>query len=132
VLAGMFLFRFKDFGSINFRVQAMGILMTWMVLFSNAADTHTYLISMLGYVLWYWSRWNENSQFDKILFYSLLLVVIIVPIDILCPPFIMEFLFSELSLHLWLVLISLLRMCYVTFVQREREFYFTQIKDGRV
>lgn len=92
----------------------MGILMTWMVLFSNAADTHTYLIAMLGYMIWYWSRESHN-RFDKVLFYLLLLVVIIVPIDILCPPFIMHILFVQLSLHLWLVTINLLRMCYVTF-----------------
>lgn len=113
-LAGMFLFRYKKFSSINFRLQVMGILMTWMVLFSNAADTHTYLVAMLGYMIWYWSLESHNI-FDKILFYSLLLVVIIVPIDILCPPFIMHILFVQLSLHLWLVTINLLRMCYVTF-----------------
>ncbi len=39
--AGLFLFRYKRFGEINFRLQIMGIMMTWMVLFSNAADTHT-------------------------------------------------------------------------------------------
>ncbi len=113
-LAALFLYRHNRFGLINFRIQVLGILMTWMVLFSNAADTHTHLLGMLGYMLWYWSQ-DTVEKIDKFLFYALLLVVIVVPVDILCPPFIMQFLFEKLSMHLWLITINLLRMCYVTF-----------------
>jgi hypothetical protein len=122
-IAGNFLYRFKRFGSINFRLQVMGILMTWMVLFSNAADTHTYLIAMLGYMLWYFSQ-DVHKKIDKVLFYSLLVVVVIVPIDIICPPFIMRFLFRNLSLHLWLVTINLLRMWYLTFIKADTDFSY--------
>jgi len=97
ILAGMFLLCYKRLNSFAFRLQITGILMTWLVLFSNAADTHTYLIAMLGYTLWYWSQ-DMHNKIDRVLFYALLLVVIIVPIDLLCPPFIMRFLFYKLSL----------------------------------
>lgn len=115
-LATILLLSFKKINSVNFRLQSLGILMTWMVLFSNAADTHTYLIAMLGYMIWYWSL-ESHHLFDKVMFYTLLIVVIVVPIDVLCPQFIMEFLFRKLTLHLWLVSINLIRMCYVSFVQ---------------
>jgi len=115
-LIGLFIANYRHFFIDSFRLQVLGILMGWIVLFSNAADTHTHLITMLGFALWYWSR-SERRWLDKILFYALFVVVIIVPVDLLCPPFIMRFLFNELSLHLWLMLINWLRMCYLTFVK---------------
>jgi hypothetical protein len=117
-LAILFLANFWRFFIDNFKLQTLGILMVWMILFSNAADTHTHLITMLGFALWYWGR-NKRSLLDKIFFYALFLVVIIVPIDLICPPFIMRFLFRELSLHLWLMLINWIRMCYLTFMDME-------------
>jgi hypothetical protein len=117
LLAGLFLLNYRKFGSVNFRLQVLGILMTWMVLFSNAADTHTHLLSMLGFMLWYWSQ-DHRQKFDLVLFYALLVVVIIVPVDIICPPVIMRFLFESLSLHLWLITIAFARMCFFTFNTR--------------
>ncbi len=74
------------------------------------------LIAMTGYMLWYWSQ-EYHFKIDKIFYYALLIVVIIVPIDLICPPFIMHFLFWKLSLHLWLIFINLLRMTYITFIR---------------
>lgn len=113
-LITLFVANYRRFLSDSFKLQTLGILMGWLVLFSNAADTHTHLITMLGFALWYWSR-SERSLIDKIFFYALFIVVIIVPVDLLCPPTIMRFLFNRLSLHLWLMLINWLRMCYLTF-----------------
>jgi hypothetical protein len=115
-LTVLFVMNHKRFFTDAFKLQALGILMGWIVLFSNAADTHTYLIAMLGFALWYWSR-SERSTIDKVFFYALLVVVMVVPVDLLCPPTVMRFLFGTLSLHLWLVLINWLRMCYLTFVK---------------
>lgn len=112
----LYLANYKRFFANTFRVQVLGILMGWMVLFSNAADTHTHLITIVGFALWYWSR-SEHGVVDKIFYYALLIVVIVVPVDIICPPFIMRFLFWKLSLHLWLTLINWLRMCYITFIK---------------
>jgi len=112
----LFVMNHRRFINDTFKLQAMGILMGWLVLFSNSADTHTHLITMLGFALWYWSR-SERSKTDKVFFYALLVVVMVVPVDLICPPFIMRFLFYELSLHLWLMLINWVRMCYLTFVK---------------
>ena len=115
-LIALFIANIRRFCSNAFKLQALGILMGWIILFSNAADTHTHLITMLGFALWYWSR-NERGIVDKIFFYALFIFVMVVHIDLLCPPFIMQFLSYELSLYLWLMLINLLRMCYLTFIK---------------
>jgi len=115
-LIALFVANHRRFFTNTFKLQALGVLMGWMVLFSNAADTHTHLFTMLGFALWYWCR-SERSVVDKVFFYALLVVVMVVPIDLLCPPFIMRFLFGKLSLHLWLMLINWIRMCYITFVK---------------
>ena len=120
-LIALFVANHRRFFMDSFKLQALGILMGWMVLFSNAADTHTHLITMLGFALWYWSR-NERSSIDKIFFYALFIVVIVVPVDLICPPFIMRFLFRKLSLHLWLMLINWIRMCYLTLVKGCKSF----------
>jgi hypothetical protein len=115
-LAALFCANYKRFRLFEFRAQSLGILMSWMVLFSNAADTHTHLITMLGYLLWYWNR-DVRTTLDRIIFYVLFVVVIVVPIDLLCPPVVMRFLFHTLSLHLWLLTLNLMRMCGLTFVR---------------
>jgi hypothetical protein len=115
-LIALFVANHRRFLTDTFKLQALGILMGWMILFSNAADTHTHLITMLGFALWYWSR-SGHSVVDKIFFYALFVVVIVVPIDLICPPFIMRFLFGKLSLHLWFMLISWVRMCCLTLVK---------------
>ncbi|MDR0414961.1 MAG: DUF2029 domain-containing protein [Prevotellaceae bacterium] len=112
----------KKFKSFEFRAQVPGILMGWLILFSNVAEKHTYVIALLGYMLWYWSMPYLNSSsttklLDKILFYAAFFIMVIVPIDILCPPFIMRFLFYKLSLNLWLFTFIWFRMCFVTFIK---------------
>jgi hypothetical protein len=111
----LFIMNRRRFFTDTFKLQALGILMGWMVLFSNAADTHTHLITMIGFALWYWSR-DKCTTIDKVFLYTLLVVVMVVPVDLICPPSVMRFLFNELSLHLWLMLINWVRMCYLTFV----------------
>ncbi len=36
-----------------FRIGSLAILMGYVILFSNSSETHTYVISLIGYLLWY-------------------------------------------------------------------------------
>lgn len=106
---------FKKWISERFRVQALGILMSWTILFSDSAELHTYIIALLGYMLWYKTR--IPALFDRILLWSNFFLLCLVPIDIFVPTVLMNFLTKTLSLHIWVFLITWIRMIWITFFQ---------------
>lgn len=46
----------RKWDTAAFRAQALGILMGWVILFSDSAEKNTYLVAMAGFMLWYRSR----------------------------------------------------------------------------
>ncbi len=102
--------KYKDFA---FRVQALGILMGWVILFGTSSEYHTYVIALLGYMLWYYSR--QPSRIDKILYYSNLIVLGLMPIDLFCPGVVWRFFFLTTTLNIWIFTITWLRMVWITF-----------------
>lgn len=114
VLFILLLINYKKYNIATFRLQALYIIMGWIILFSSSAERHTYVIALLGYVLWYWTI--VPQKVDKIIFWSNFVILIVMPIDLLCPPKLMLFFFRTLNLNLWLFLFTLLRMIYVTFL----------------
>ncbi len=114
-LAGLLIANFRRWGQFVFRVQSLAVLMGWVILFSNSAEKHTYVIALLGYLLWYWSR--RPQTIDKVLFWANFIVLVIVPVDLICPPRVMLFLTETLQLNLWLFIVTWGRMCYVTFLR---------------
>jgi len=112
ILAIMVLMNRKRYHDENFRVQSLGILMGWVILFSSSAERHTYVIALLGYAIWYWTI--EPKKVDKILFWLNFIILIVMPIDVLCPPKIMLYVHETLNLNLWLFLFTLSRMIYIT------------------
>lgn len=115
-LAVMFAANFRRFSSFAFRAQSLGILMGWVILLSSAAEKHTYVIALLGYLIWYFSR--QPGRIDKILFWFAFLVLVVVPVDLLCPVWLMEFLIGQLQLNLWIFVVIWVRMVCVTFFGR--------------
>lgn len=115
VLAAFLIFNRKKYDSFAFRAQALGVLMGWVILFSEAAESHTYVIALAGYMLWYW---NHTPQLlDKILFWANFFLLVIVPIDILFPVSIAKILYHNLYLGIWIFLFTWLRMVYTTFLK---------------
>lgn len=102
--------KYKDFA---FRVQALGILMGWVILFGTSSEYHTYVIALLGYMLWYYSR--QPSRIDKILYYSNLIVLGLMPIDLFCPGVVWRFFFLTTTLNIWIFTITWFRMVWITF-----------------
>jgi hypothetical protein len=111
LLGMLILLNYKKFGQFKFRLGSAGILSGWMILFSTAAEKHTYIIALSGYLLWY-STIIPN-KIDRILFWLNFIILVIMPIDLLCPPAIMKCVFG-LHINLWLFLFTWLIMVYRT------------------
>ena len=115
LLTLLFLGNFHKWSSFAFRAQALGILMGWVVLLSDSAEKHTYIIALAGFMLWYWSRPTRTAT-DKILFWCCFVLLCIVPIDIFVPVPIRDFITRTLWLHVWVFFIVWIRMIWLTFL----------------
>ena len=115
--AGLFA-RWRQWRSAYFRVGALACLMGYVILFSNSSETHTYVISLIGYTLWYWSMKRAGALllFDKVLFWAVFAVVVVMPVDVLCPPAVMRA-FYGVQLNLWLLIVLWARMVYTAFIR---------------
>lgn len=118
LLAALLLLRKKFYGSFAFRAGVIGLLMGWVILFSNSAESHTYLIALAGFLLWYNTR--RHTLFDRILLWANLIVLVLVPIDVFCPARVCHYLFETLTLNLWIFAITWLRMCYTLLIAPAR------------
>lgn len=103
----------KYFTNFAFRTMLLGVIMSWVVIFSKAAEAHTYVVAMLGYLLWYIQY--AKSKFDKILLWTNFFLITLVPIDIIVPVPIMEFLYYKIHLNLIVFVFTWFRMFYTTF-----------------
>lgn len=121
LVAALFLASWRKWPTAAFRAQALGILMGWVVLLSDSAEKHTYLIALTGFALWYWSR-PVRTRTDKILFWTNFALLGLVPIDIVCPVPVMRFITRTLWLHVWVFCFTWLRMCFLTFLRPVAEF----------
>ena len=110
-------FNIKKWNNEFFRIASLAILMGYIIIFGNSSEPHTYVITLIGYQFWYWTmnRAQALTIADKILYWLILIIVIAMPIDILCPPFIMKFCYG-LQLNIWILVIMWLRICYTAFI----------------
>ncbi len=120
--AGLFA-RWRQWRSDYFRIGALACLTGYVILFSNSSESHTYVISLIGYMMWYWTmkRGGELKLLDRVLFWAVFAVVVVMPVDVLCPPPIMNF-FYGLQINLWLLVILWLRLVWTAFVRIPRAF----------
>lgn len=117
-LAVLFAANRRRFDRFDFRIGALGILMGWVILFSLSTEKHTYVIALTGYLMWYWAQ-AQRGWLDKTLFWANLLLLVIVPVDLLCPPPAMRFLCDTAQLNIYCFTFTWLRMIYVTFLRRD-------------
>lgn len=101
-----------------FRITCLAVLMGYVILFSNSSEGHTYVIMLIGYQMWYWTmrRGGAIRLADRIAYWATLVIVVVMPVDILCPPKVMQ-LFYGWQLNLWLLLFLWLRMCWTAFIR---------------
>ena len=114
VILTIALFKLKLFKeSLLHRAQFLGIIMSWAILFSAGSEKHTYVIAMTGYAIWYLCSMPTRS--DKVLLWINFILQGILPIDILCPWVISNFILAKLNLGIIVFTITWGIMCYKTF-----------------
>ena len=123
VLAGLLtgvLANWRKWYTPFFKVAFLAALMGYVILFSNSSEGHTYVIALIGYQLWYWTMYRSQALniMDRILFWAIFVVVVVMPVDILCPPSVMR-IFYGIQLNLCLLMAMWLRICYTAFFNKE-------------
>lgn len=107
VLSVFVLIRRKLWGEFSFRVGALACIMGWCILFGNSSEGHTYLIALTGYLLWWWSLpVTARGGFLRTLYWGMLVVMVLMPVDLICPPGVTKFVFNTLDLNKWLFLVA--------------------------
>ena len=113
-LFSMALFKLKLFKeSFLHRVQFLGILMIWAILFGTSSEKHTYFIAMVGYALW--SLCSPTTKIDKMLLWINFVLLEVIPIDIFCPKPVIIFLLNTINLGIIVFAITWGLMVYKTF-----------------
>jgi hypothetical protein len=105
---------FKE--SFLHRAQFLGILMSWAILFGVSSERHTYVIAMVGYAIWYLS--SNPTGLDKVLLWINFILLGILPIDLLCPWIVSNFILAKLNLGVIVFTITWGIMVYKTFISR--------------
>ena len=111
ILAVLFFWRYKRWSDFRFRVQALGILSGFMILFSDCPETHTYIICLPFYVMAFWLQPKRN-WIDWTLFWSLVVNYMILPTDVLCPAWLHNFIHRTFWLDVYTYFFYWLRMIW--------------------
>ena len=107
----VFFMKRDQWGNHVFRATTLGVLMGWIILFGDSSETHTYLIALSGYMLWYWLQ-ERHTVFDKVLFWALLVFFGIVPVDVFVPSQVHKFLNDTLYINVYLYALVWFKMVW--------------------
>lgn len=113
VLSLLSVFRLKRSSSFSYRAASVGIMMGWVILFSNSPELGTYLIAMCGLGLWYFSQ--EHDRFVKWIMILNFFFFMVVPQDILFPRPLMSVIIEQAQLHILVFLLTWLWMIWKTY-----------------
>jgi len=113
VLAVLFFLSRSRWSDYAFRVGALGGLMGYIVLFSEASEYTTYTIAMTGYALWYFLE-DRRPVLDQVLFWVLFVLWCVMPIDLFCPSKICHFVHYQLWLGVLAFTVAWIRLIYTT------------------
>ena len=109
VVVAVFFWQYRRWPDFKFRATTLGVLMGWIIVFGDSSETHTYLIALAGYMLWYWLQ-AEHTLFDKVLFWALFVFFGIVPVDAFVPVSVHEFLNNTLYIDIYLFTLTWCKM----------------------
>ncbi len=97
----------------QFRAGLLGTMMVGMLVWGNATEANTYIIGMLGWLLFYFTK-SERTRFDHLCTALLFVVFGILPMDFLCPPSVSKVLLFDIGLGAYTGLLLWLRMFLYT------------------
>jgi hypothetical protein len=111
LLAIAFFARYKRWGKLCFRVEALGVITGFMIMFSDCPETHTYIIAFPFYAMAFWLR-NKRTWIDWTLFWLLVVNFCILPTDVLCPAWLHNYIHETYWIDLYTYLLCWLRMIW--------------------
>ncbi len=83
------IFRFQLWSDLTYRLHYLALLLIGLVIFSSSAESPTFVIAVVGYLIWHIQQPSKNTLPYKILLVLILLLTIFSPTD-LFPRFIRE------------------------------------------
>lgn len=96
-------------GEFSYRIGVVAAIMGWCILFGNSSETHTYLISVTGFLLWYHSL-SSRTKTLRWLYWLVLVFIALMPIDLIFPMPVLEFCYHTLHINKFLMLFVWLYM----------------------
>lgn len=111
ILGILFFWRYKRWHDFEFRLQALAIIMGYIILFSDSPETHTYIIPLTSYVMVFWLR-PQRTWLDWTLFWLLFVNFMILPTDVLCPAWLHEYIHKTFWLDVYTYFICWLRIVW--------------------
>jgi hypothetical protein len=108
------LLRFNFWQNQSYRLHYLAILLIGLVIFSSSAESPTYIIAVIGYLIWHVQQPNNNRLPYKVLMGLVLLLTIFSPTD-LFPRFIREQYVLRYSLKALPCFIAWLAVVYTLF-----------------
>lgn len=115
LLGIIFLALNKRWGEWQFRTQVLGVLMGYIVLFSEAAEYHTYVIALAGFLLCYYTNSDmKQSPIVKVLYWLSLIFMSMMPIDLFCPAKVHRLINGTYFVSVYVYLLMWLSMVYYT------------------
>ena len=100
-VVAIFFIKRRQWSCFRFRATTLGVLMGWIIVFGDSSEIHTYLIALSGYMLWYWLQ-DRHTMFDKVLFWAMIVMFGIVPVDLFVPLKVHRFLNYKLCIGIYL------------------------------
>jgi hypothetical protein len=111
ILGLLFFWRHQRWHDFLFRVQAMAVMMGYIILFSDSPETHTYIIALSGYQMAFWLQ-PRRTWFDWTLFWLLVVNFMILPTDVLCPAWLHNFIHETFWLDVYTYFFCWLRIVW--------------------
>lgn len=112
ILGILFFWRYERWKDFRFRVQALAIVMGYIILFSDSPETHTYVISMAGYAMAFWIQ-EKRTWLDWTLFWLLVVNFCILPTDVLCPTWLHNYVHQTFWLDVYTCFLCWLRIIWL-------------------
>ena len=111
LMAGLFFWRYRRWGDFRFKVEALAVMMGYIILFSDSPETHTYMIALAGWLMAFWLQ-PRRTKFDWVLFWLLFVNFCILPVDAICPTPVYRFFHDNFWIDVYCMTIAWLRVVW--------------------
>lgn len=111
VVIAIFFLRHKRWNDFTWRATVLAVLMGWIIVFGDSSETHTYIIALAGYMLWY-SLQERHTVLDRVLLWGMLIFFGVIPIDALVPSKVHHLVNDAWYVNVYLYAIAWCRMLW--------------------